>query len=51
MYEVHKDNFERVDREKRRIAAIEQRCQDAIRDILEEEKLAARIVFYPIKGT
>jgi hypothetical protein len=50
MYEVHQDNFERVEREKKRVAAIEQQCQDAIRDILKQEKLEARITFYPVKG-
>jgi hypothetical protein len=44
---VHKDNMDRINREKSRIAAIEERCQEAIREILDEENLDARIVFYP----
>lgn len=47
MYEPHKDNLERVKNANRRVAAIEQRCQAAIREILEAEGLVARIVFYP----
>jgi hypothetical protein len=44
---VHKDNLERVNRENSRIAAVEERCQEAIHEILDEENLEARIVFYP----
>jgi hypothetical protein len=47
MYEPHKDNLERVARESGRLADIEQRCQRAIREILAEAKLDARITFYP----
>lgn len=47
MYEVHKDNKERVEREVRREKVIHAECQAAISHILEREGLDARIVFYP----
>ena len=47
MYEVHKDNKERVEREIRREKAVNVECQAAISHILERENLDARIVFYP----
>lgn len=45
---THKENQDRVRKEAKQIAEIEHQCQAAIRDILLDKGLEARIVFYPV---